>query len=156
LGVCSLVLEAGGSEEQGIAALLHDAAEDQGGRDRLEEVREHFGDQVAGIVEACTDTFEDPKPAWGPRKRAYISRLPAEDPGALLVACADKLLYNARATLSDFHRIGDEVFQRFDASRDDTLWYYRAVAEALRESELDSWLVEELADVVQELSQSAS
>jgi hypothetical protein len=80
-GVCSLTLEAGGDEDQAIAALLHDAAEDQGGRETLEEIRRRFGDRVARIVEACTDTFETPKPDWRRRKERYVEHLEAAASG---------------------------------------------------------------------------
>ncbi len=86
LGVSSLVLEEGGSEDQAIAALLHDAAEDQGGRATLEEIRSRFGDDVAMIVEACTDSFDDPLPPWRSRKDAYVERLPQHSADALLVS----------------------------------------------------------------------
>jgi len=155
LGVCSLTLEAGGDEEQAAAALLHDAAEDQGGRERLEEIRARFGDRVARIVEGCTDTFEAPKPDWRPRKEAYVARLGEESAEVLFVACADKL-YNARAILRDHRRVGDEVFRRFRAEREGTLWYYRAVADAFVDSELDSWLVDELERTVAELERRAA
>lgn len=154
LGVCSLTLEAGGDEDQAIAALLHDAAEDQGGRETLEEICGRFGDRVASIVEACTDTFEDPKPAWRRRKERYLEHLESVPPEALLVACADKL-YNARAILQDHRRLGDEVFERFRAGKEATLWYYRSVAEALSSSGLESWLVDELALAVAELDRAA-
>lgn len=154
LGVCSLTLEAGGDEDQAIAALLHDAAEDQGGRETLEEIRGGFGDRVASIVEACTDTFEDPKPAWRRRKERYLEHLESVPPEALLVACADKL-YNARAILQDHRRLGDEVFERFRPGKEATLWYYRSVAEALSSSDLESWLVDELALAVAELDRAA-
>lgn len=144
LGVCSLVLEAQGDEEQAIAALLHDAAEDQGGRARLAEIRERFGDRVADLVAACTDTFETPKPAWRARKTQYLASLDKQSGDALLVVCADKL-YNARAILRDYRFHGESIFDRFKGGKDRTLWYYRAVADRLRASELESWLVSELS-----------
>lgn len=150
LGVCSLVFEAGGDEDQAIAALLHDAAEDQGGRERLEDIQERFGYRVARFVETCTDTFESPKPEWRPRKEAYVSGLADETEDVLLVACADKL-YNARAILRDYRRVGDRVFERFNAEREETLWYYRSLARVFVESELDSWLVDELRRTVNDL-----
>jgi (p)ppGpp synthase/HD superfamily hydrolase len=96
LGVASLVIEEGSTETQAIAALLHDAVEDQGGRPRLDEIRERFGEGVAAIVDACTDAYEEPKPPWRPRKEAYIARLASEPPDALLVSVADKV-HNALA-----------------------------------------------------------
>lgn len=155
LGVCSMVFEAGGDEEQAVAALLHDAAEDQGGREQLGKIERRFGDRVAGIVEACTDTFETPKPEWRPRKEAYVEHLRQASPDALLVACADKL-YNARAILRDFRRHGAAVFERFTASRAETLWYYLAVADALADSELESWMVDELRRTVRDLVREAA
>src|SRR6266550_3811160 len=62
LGVTSIVIESGGSEDEAIAALLHDAAEDQGGRETIERIRAEFGDDVAEVVESCSDSLGDPKP----------------------------------------------------------------------------------------------
>src|SRR5438309_5845199 len=78
LGVCSLVLEEGGSEDQAIAALLHDAAEDHGGAEMLEQINARFGQAVMEIVEACSDTLESPKPPWRDRKERYLERLARE------------------------------------------------------------------------------
>lgn len=129
LGVASLVLEHGGSENQAIAALLHDAAEDCGGSARLREIRGMFGDEVADIVEVCTDSFEDPKPAWKPRKEAYLARLgkKSADDAALLVSLADKV-HNARAIVRDHKVSGDAVWKRFTAQKHETSWYYKALA----------------------------
>jgi GTP pyrophosphokinase len=154
LGVCSLTLEAGGDEELAIAALLHDAPEDQGGRETLAEIRDKFGNRVASIVEACTDTFEEPKPDWRPRKERHLEHLAAASPDILLVACADKL-YNARAILQDYRRVGNIVFDRFTASKEETFWYYRSLADAFEKSKLESWLVAELARTVGELERVA-
>jgi len=82
LGVTSLVLEDGGDEDQAIGALLHDAAEDQGGADRLADIRARFGEHVARIVDGCSDTLVTPKPPWSERKAAYLARLESEPPDA--------------------------------------------------------------------------
>jgi len=65
--VAALVVEHGGNEDQAIAGLLHDAAEDQGGVQTLAEIRTIFGDTVAEIVSDCTDTWKEPKPPWRER-----------------------------------------------------------------------------------------
>src|SRR5436190_11435160 len=91
LGVASLVLEDGGNEDEAIAALLHDAVEDQGGRPRLDEIDREFGASVAHIVEGCTDADAIPKPSWRPRKEAYINALASHDASVRRVALADKL-----------------------------------------------------------------
>ena len=149
LGVCSLVLEDGGGEDEAIAALLHDAVEDGGGQPVLEEIRRRFGDRVAEIVWACSDTDETPKPPWKVRKARYIDHVREAGPDARRVSCADKL-HNARSILRDYRMLGERLWARFSASGDDNLWYYRALVEAFRQPDR-SPLFEELARVVGEL-----
>ena len=133
LGVASLVLESGGDEEMAIAALLHDAVEDQGGQPRLDEIRNVFGAKVARIVDGCTDSYEvdpDKKASWCERKQKYIAHVEHEaDSEVRLVSIADKV-HNARAVLADHYEIGDEVFTRFSKGKPGTLWYYRALVDA--------------------------
>ena len=129
LGVAAIALEAGADEDQAIAALLHDAVEDQGGPPRLAEIRALFGDDVATIVAHCTDSDSDPKPPWQARKQAYVAGLAAKPPRSLLVSLADKT-YNAEAILLDLVAIGDALWGRFTGGKSGTLWYYRALADA--------------------------
>ena len=129
LGVASLTLEAGGSEDQAIAALLHDAAEDQGGHERLEDIRSRFGGAVGDIVGGSSDSFVEPKPDWEPRKKAYLEAMDSKSSDALLVSLADKI-HNAEAILADFRSVGPAVFARFTGRRVGTLWYYRTLADA--------------------------
>lgn len=132
MGVTALVLEHGADEDTAIAALLHDAAEDRGGWPMLEQVRARFGDKVAAIVEACTDTFEDPKPAYRPRKQKYIEHLHDADLSVCLVAAADKL-HNARAVLADLRSDGPAIWSRFNADATSQHWYYDSVTKVLAE-----------------------
>jgi (p)ppGpp synthase/HD superfamily hydrolase len=152
LGVCSLVLEDGGDEDEAIAALLHDAVEDQGGAPRLAEIEARYGDRVAAIVDACSDTDQQPKPSWRARKEAYIARLtdPATDASVLRVAAADKL-HNARSVIADRRVLGEEIWARFNAPREEQLWYYRAVLEILQ-ARSPGRLTSELASAVEELA----
>ncbi|MBN1844435.1 MAG: HD domain-containing protein [Sedimentisphaerales bacterium] len=131
LGTAAIVLEYGGGQDEAIAALLHDAIEDQGGRETGRIIRERFGDRVAGIVEGCTDSCEQPKPPWRQRKEDYLAHLRAADAGTLLVSAADKL-YNVRSILADLRRQGPAVWGIFTASKAEVLWYYRALVEAFR------------------------
>ncbi|MCG6940292.1 MAG: HD domain-containing protein [Thiohalocapsa sp.] len=149
LAVASLVLEAGGDEDTAVAALLHDAVEDQGGLPILAEIRARFGDTVADIVAACSDSFTSPKPPWHERKRAYIAHLRDAPPEVLLVSCADKL-HNARAIATDHRRLGDNLWERFHAGRDDILWYYRELSAIFSEQGPEP-LATELALVVERL-----
>ena len=152
LSTASLVLQFGGTEDQAIAGLLHDAAEDAGGYATLDKLRGQFGDAVADMVEGCTDTFEDPKPAWRPRKEKYIESVATKDPATLLVSACDKL-DNARAILADLRREGVATLGRFTGGPD-TVWYYRAITEALRAAGRGTRVedvVRELGAVVREM-----
>lgn len=153
LAVASLVLEHGGGEDEAIAALLHDVAEDCGGQKALDGIRERFGEKVAAIVEGCTDTLESPRPAWKQRKVKYIAHLGGASESVRLVAAADKL-HNARSILRDFRSLGDGVWARFTAPREGVLWYYRAVTAALT-SRGSSELIEELDRTVTEIARLA-
>jgi len=151
LGVCSIVLEQGADEDEAIAALLHDAIEDQGGDRARRQIAERFGERVADIVDGCSDSDTQPKPPWRQRKEAYLAHLPHASPSVLLIAAADKL-YNARTILDDFRRIGDALWSRFKGGRDGTLWYYRSLVPVLLEHGPRS-LAEELRRVVGQLEQ---
>jgi (p)ppGpp synthase/HD superfamily hydrolase len=153
LSVAGLVIEADGTETQAIAALLHDAAEDQGGERTLAEIGQKFGADVASIVAECSDTFEAPKPPWRGRKERYIQHLREASDDAVLVSLADKL-DNARAILRDFRAQGNEVWQRFSVQDPQLhLWYYRSLLEVYSQR-AHSWMVGELHDVIDALEQA--
>jgi (p)ppGpp synthase/HD superfamily hydrolase len=152
MSVAALVLEAGGDEDQAIAALLHDVVEDCGGEPMLAEVRQRFGDRVARIVEGCSDASTLPKPPWKQRKLAYLDVLRRSDDDIRLVSAADKL-HNVRTILTDYRLHGEPVFERFSGHREGTLWYYRAVLDVLRDR--PNRLVAELERVVTELEMLA-
>jgi (p)ppGpp synthase/HD superfamily hydrolase len=154
LAVTSLVLEHGGSEDEAIAALLHDAPEDQGGEAMLGRIRDAFGVRVAGIVAGCCDTLVTPKPPWRARKERYIAALPSKIPEVRLVSCADKV-HNARSTLADYRAIGEELWMRFNSGRADQLWAYHAYAETFLACG-PLGLARELARTVAELEELAS
>jgi (p)ppGpp synthase/HD superfamily hydrolase len=150
LSVAGYVIEAGGTETEAIAALLHDAAEDQGGEPTLAEIRQKFGADVASIVAECSDTFETPKPPWRERKENYVNHLSGASDSATLVSLADKL-HNAHAILRDFRANGDELWQRFSVKDpQDHLWYYRSLLEVYAQR-VDNWMVDELRGVIDAL-----
>jgi (p)ppGpp synthase/HD superfamily hydrolase len=149
LAVAAIVGENDGTENEVIAALLHDVPEDRGGKDRLEDIRARYGDEVAEIVDGCTDTYEDPKPDWQPRKKAYIAHVAKAPPSVRLVSAADKL-HNARSILADLRAVGDELWDRFTGGKEGTLWYYRALVEAYAGNGSKP-VVEELDRVVREI-----
>lgn len=145
LAVCALVLEHGGSEDEAIAAVLHDAVEDQGGPPTLDEIRRRFGDRVASIVAACSDTDKTPKPPWRERKQAYIDHLREEQTSdsILLVSACDKL-HNLRAIVADYERIGAALWDRFNEGAEEQVWYYGELLDAFAERKVNPSLVEAL------------
>jgi len=149
LAVCGLVLEDGGDEDEAIAALLHDAVEDCGGPARLDDIRSQFGERVASIVQACSDTDEDPKPPWEERKTRYIAHIRDASPEARRVSCADKV-HNSRSILRDYRELGESLWKRFNASGDKQLWYYRELVGAFRRPDATA-IVGELDRIVSEL-----
>ena len=149
LSVAALVLEDGGGEDEAIAALLHDAIEDQGDRTDLADLRRRFGGRVAEIVDACSDTDLHPKPPWRGRKEAFIDRMRTAPVDVLRVACADKL-HNARSTLADLRLEGSLAWDKFGAGRDEQLWYYGSLSE-LFEQRMPGPLSAELARTVAEI-----
>ena len=154
LAVAAIVLEHGGGEDEAIAALLHDAVEDQGGASTRAKIRRRFGDNVAAIVDGCTDADTVPKPPWRRRKEAHVAHVGAASPAVRLVSAADKL-HNARSVLADYRQLGDALWGRFRGGRDGTLWYYRAMVDAFRAAEATP-LVEELERTVAELERLAA
>jgi (p)ppGpp synthase/HD superfamily hydrolase len=151
LAVAALVINDGGSEVQAIAALLHDAVEDAGGPATLAEIKANFGDDVARIVDECSDTDEVPKPPWRDRKQRYINDLAEVGEDTLLVSVADKL-DNARSMLRDYHEHGPALWERFTVKDPrDHLWYYGELLNAYRRRGCTSWMVDELDRVVKEL-----
>jgi (p)ppGpp synthase/HD superfamily hydrolase len=143
LSVAALALEYGANEDETIAALLHDAVEDAGGRPRLDDIRSTFGDDVADIVDGCTDADVIPKPPWRERKEKYIAHLAQASPSILLVSCCDKL-HNARSIVTDLRELGEALWERFNGGKDGTLWYYRALADDFRKHNAPRRLVDEL------------
>jgi (p)ppGpp synthase/HD superfamily hydrolase len=132
LGVASLVLEYGGEEDEAIAALLHDAVEDQGGQPTRQMIAKKYGENVAQIVDGCTDSDTIPKPPWRERKEAYIAHIASASPSVLLVSACDKL-YNVRTIMTDYRTLGDDLWERFKGGKKDgTLWYYQALVEAFK------------------------
>lgn len=155
LAVAGIVLDYGGTETEAIAALLHDAVEDQGGPPTREEIRRRFGDAVVAIVDGCSDTDETPKPPWRARKEAYLARLRSEPSSVRFVSAADKL-HNVRDILAAYRSLGEALWGRFNGGRAGTLWYYRALVEVYRATDAAPALVDELDRAVTDLERLAA
>ncbi len=158
LSVCALVLEHGGDEDEAIAGLLHDTLEDHPESVTREDLHERFGTRVTEIVEGCTDTPPGyrggPKRPWRERKARYIEHLRRAGSSFARVALADKL-HNARAILADYRRLGDELWTRFNAGKDDQLCYFRGLVAVFREIGAPVPMVQEFDEVVTELERLA-
>lgn len=153
LAVTALVFQAGGDEDEVIAALLHDAVEDQGGLETLEEIRRRFGERVAMIVEGCSDSLGAPKPPWLERKANYLAHLVDAPPEVRRVSLADKL-HNARTIHADLEEHGEETWSRFNGGRQGSLWYYQSLVEIFQESD-SGFMLREFTRVVGEIQRLA-
>jgi (p)ppGpp synthase/HD superfamily hydrolase len=151
LSVAALVLEDGGNEDEAIAALLHDAVEDQGGEATRAEIYRRFGEQVGLIVDGCTESDTEPKPPWRDRKQRYLQQLRQGTPSVRRVALADKL-HNARTILQDYRQQGEAIWLVFSAGKAGILGFYHSLLELFCEAQA-SPMVEELARIVTELEQ---
>ena len=136
MAVSATVIENGGTQNEAIAALLHDAVEDQGGKPRLQDIRDRFGAEVADIVEACSDSLDstagEPKKNWLLRKQVYIRSLHKKDASILRVTVADKL-HNARAIYRDVRADGTSLWKRFNKPAEQTIAYYSAISRVVRD-----------------------
>jgi (p)ppGpp synthase/HD superfamily hydrolase len=128
LSVAALVLEAGGNEQEAIAALLHDSIEDQGGSQTRADIREIFGDGVVEIIDGCTECDTYPKPPWKERKLKYLENIRHASPSVKLISLADKL-HNARSLLVDarkYHYTPQKsIWMEFKGGKEGTLWFFR-------------------------------
>lgn len=147
LSVTALVLEDGGDEDEAIAALLHDAVEDQGGQATRKVILDMFGERIMEIVDGCTDGDTIPKPPWQERKQQYIEKLRSASASVRRIALADKL-HNVRCILSDLYREREATWQKFKGGKGGTLWYYRTLSQLFLETDTNSLLVQELNRVV--------
>lgn len=130
LSVAGTVLEDGGSEDEAVAALLHDAIEDQFRDGLVEALTADFGERVTSIVQGCS---QDKQPgeelSWRQRKQRYIDHMRSASGEVLRVSLADKLC-NVRSMLRDHRDHGDALWGRFGADdREALLWYYDDLAE---------------------------
>lgn len=148
LSVAALVLEDGGDEDEAIAALLHDAVEDQGGMPVLDEIRHRYGEHVARIVDGCTDAYSLPKPPWRERKIRYLEILRHVGKDIRRVSLADKV-HNARMIVSSLMQMGQSTWDCFNGGKEGTLWYYEELLKVFRQTgdgfltdELERWILD--------------
>ncbi len=158
MAVCSIVMDNTSDEDVWIAALLHDAIEDQGGEDTAQEIEAQFGERVSDLVRGCSELTSDDngnKPPWLQRKLCYLADLAASEPAVLLISVADKL-HNARSVLADWLRCGDDMYCKFTTGKAGTHWYYQEVIRCYKASKnAPEHLVKELEDTVNRFAPDA-
>jgi hypothetical protein len=162
MAVAAIVGENRGTEDEVIAALLHDAIEDTDATYNM--LVDRFDKPVADIVKACSDADVKPKPEWEKRKKDYIAHIVGASESVRLVSAADKLA-NARSVLADLRVLSDALWGRFNGGKVGTLWYYRSLVSVFRiagsspivgKHDRTKVVVEELDRVVTEIERLAS
>lgn len=155
MSVCSIVMDNCSDENVWIAALLHDAVEDQGGEMTALEIERLFGTRVAELVRGCSEMIaedESARPTWLERKMGYLKAMADKDADVLLISIADKL-HNARSVLSEWLRCGDDVYCRFSKGKVGTHWYYQEMIRAYRETgRAPEHLLRELEETVEKFA----
>jgi (p)ppGpp synthase/HD superfamily hydrolase len=159
LNVCAIVQADGGSEDEAIAALLHDAIEDKPGQVSDATLANRYGSRVARMVRAATDTprswrGKGRKPSWLKRKKQYLARVVREQPSFLRPTVADKI-DNVTSILRDYARHGEDLWSRFNAGKKRQLWYYRACCDAYKQAGASRRLVKELDGLIVMLEEAA-
>lgn len=150
LSVAALVLEDGGNEDEAIAALLHDAVEDQGGMTTREVILQQFGENITAIVDGCTESSIIHQPLWRDRKLLYLQQISEGSISVRRVALADKL-HNARSILSELRERGEIIWEKFSGGKEGTLWFYREFVEIYESDHFQSMWLRELKEVLHQL-----
>lgn len=158
MAVTALVLEFGGDEDQAIAALLHDSAEDQGGQAVLDQIKTEFGADVAQMVAELSDSLEDTgsrdKAPWRERKEAYLAQLPHHSLRVLLISACDKL-HNSGTILRALQTGQADLWNRFKGGRDGSLWYYNQLLAVFQTTGLPRELLLEYERVIRQMNELA-
>lgn len=148
LAVAAIVIEAGADEDCAIAALLHDAVEDQGGSSTLLAIEKQFGQQVAAYVSACSAPSRSTHQDWRSHKLTYLAQIEAAPLTVKQIVLADKL-HNGRDLLSNLSQFGPQVWEAFSGSPAEIIWLYQAYHRLLKEAGLRT---EALAAAIEQLA----
>jgi len=156
LGVAALVIEDGGCEDSAIAALLHDAVEDQGGEATLIDIRERFGEQVAEWVLACTAAPRKAGEDWRSHKQAYLKQIQSAPPQVKRIVLADKL-HNGACLLANLSAVGHETWKAFSGSQQDIVWFYQSLMQSLSYLSCEHrWMTQRLQEITEILETNAA
>jgi (p)ppGpp synthase/HD superfamily hydrolase len=139
-----LLLEHAAGDDAVIAGILHDVIEDaQVNRTLIEQ---EFGSRVADLVTAASEP--DKSLPWRKRKQHTIDYLTGcDDMDVKLIAAADKL-HNVQSIQLDLATLGDVVWERFNATKEEQAWYYHGICRALTANGAEHKLFDLLSQTV--------
>lgn len=125
--VSMILLHHGYPIDLAIAGLLHDVVEDCKGY-TIVDIEKEFGKDVANYVLNVTEV--DKSLSWKQRKDAYIEHIKYADEYSRALCAADKI-HNLLSLYTDMKEQGLSIFDKFNATQDETVWYYRTVCYAI-------------------------
>ena len=156
VAVALLASEHTDDEDVIIGALFHDVLEDVSPDIYSEqEMRADFGDRVTDLVKAVSEDKrpDEPEKPWKERKVAYIEHLRQEaDTGAVVISAADKT-HNLLSIIQDYQVHGDDLWSRFNAPKEEQLWYYQTVTGVIKEKLEPGVLIDRLIELTRQLGE---
>lgn len=154
VAVAMIVSEYTTDESTIAAGILHDILEDVEPAVYSEtDMRNDFGDE---IVEIVRDVSEDkvagePEKPWIERKKGYLVHLDSiENEKSLIVSAADKI-HNLTDILEEYDRVGDSIWQKFNAGKDDELWFYDEFLKIIEKKRIPEQMKTDLSLLVDRL-----
>jgi len=129
LAVARILIEHGCSSPIVSAGILHDTLEDT--RATMEEIDQLFGKEVAGLVQSVSEPNHSDH-TWENRKAYTLRHLKTASPETLLISLADKL-DNIRSIVSDYEKMGEMLWKRFNRPKEKQKWFYEALADIFTE-----------------------
>jgi (p)ppGpp synthase/HD superfamily hydrolase len=155
LAVSGTVMEYGGNEAEGIAALLLEAPA-QGGAGTISRIRDRFGDRVAQIVHTLSDASVSAHPSapWVEMKRAHLHRLrTAGDVSVFFVSAVDRM-HAVRCALHSYRTAGESIWLNYNSGKPGFVWYHEEMVDVYRNASSDvrrSAVVDEIAETVERI-----
>lgn len=154
VAVAMIVSEYTTDEDTIVASILHDILEDVEPTVYSEtDMRNDFGDEVVKIVKDVSEdkTAGEPEKPWIERKKGYLAHLDSlENEKPLIVSTADKI-HNLTDILEEYERIGDSIWQKFNASKNDELWFYTEFLKIIDKKQIPEQMKNDLALLVDRL-----
>jgi (p)ppGpp synthase/HD superfamily hydrolase len=151
--VAGLVLKYGGCYKTAAAAVMHDLLEDLPEKFTEDYIRSKYGDFICQIVVECSEVIglNPPKESWIVVKKRHLVEISSMLTESMLLTAADKL-DSLREIFSDYKTLGAELWSRFHASKEDTVWYYNEVYNQLEKSGFNNHIMLSYKEALVELN----